>query len=392
MPKLHLTDMAIKRLQPPARGAVTYWDDASPIGIRLSQGGTRTFIVLLGSGQRRKIGRYPVLKLAEAREQAKRVLAERTLGQDRPRTITFSEALELFLETHCRLNNKPSTAGETERLLRKHFKGLRQRQLADVRPQDISGIMDRLLATPGTANGAFKAVRAFFKWAVRRHYIAHSPCEGMQLPSKPNTKDRVLDDTELAAVWWAAGQHSYPYGSIVRLLILTGQRRGEIAALQWDWIDDDGITLPAHITKNGRQHRFPIGDMARKLINGLPKLHEQLLFPARGKDTPFRGWSKSKRTLDRAIAAELNGNSPSDGDANPALASPAPWTLHDLRRTFATNLAALGTPIHVTEKLLNHVSGTVSGVAAVYNRHSYMREMRAALGAWEDKLKSLIGG
>lgn len=382
--------MAIKRLKPPSQGAVTYWDDASPLGLRVSQGGARTFIVLLGSGQRRKIGRYPVLKLSEAREQAKRVLAKRTLGQEQHRTITFSDALELFLETHCRLNNKPSTAKETERLLRKHFKRLRRRQLAEIKAHDISAIIDGLLPTPGTANGAFKAIRAFFRWAVRRHYIEHSPCEGMQLPSKPRTKDRVLDDVELAAVWRAAEQHGYPYGAIVQLLILTGQRRGEIAALQWDWIDDDTITLPAHITKNGRQHTFPIENMTKQLIKDLPKFHEVLLFPARGKDTPFCGWSKSKNALDRLIVSELSGDTLDPEDLDSASLDITPWTLHDLRRTFATNLAALGSPIHVTEKMLNHVSGSVSGVAAVYNRHSYMDEMQTSIDAWEQKLSQLL--
>ena len=162
----------------------------------------------------------------------------------------------------------------------------------------------------------------------------------------------------------------YPYGTIVRLLILTGQRSGETAALRWEWIGKDTITIPATVTKNGNATTFPIGTMARALIHGIPHLGP-LLFPARGhRDKPFVGFGVSKIALDRC------------GVEN--------FTHHDLRRTFATNLAALGTPIHVTEKLLNHISGTVSGVAAIYNRHAYLDEMRAAIDAWEKRLSVIL--
>jgi integrase len=390
VPKTRLTDISVKALTPPQKGQLTYWDDGSPLGVRVSQGGAKSFVVLLGSGQRHTIGRYPTIKLADARDEAKRVLAEHTLGRHRPPSIRFAEALDLFVETHCKQHNKPSTATETERLLRKHFlPRLRQLDLAEISKRDVSQILDKLLPTQ-KANGQFAAIRAFFRWAVRRGLILHSPCEGMQLPSKPHARDRVLDDTELVSVWRAAEQYGHPFGTIVHLLILTGQRRGEIAALEWDWIGAETITLPAAITKNGLQHTFPIGNLARGVIESVPRLHEKLLFPARGKDGPFSGWSKTKAALDTHIATDEVGEVPVDEDTGQPLLALSPWTLHDLRRTFATNLAALGTPIHVTEKILNHVSGTVSGVAAVYNRHAYMDEMRAAIDAWESKLTRLL--
>ena len=205
----------------------------------------------------------------------------------------------------------------------------------------------------------------------------------MTLPARPGTRERVLSDQELAAVYKAATKFAYPFGPIVQLLILTGQRRGEISSLKWDWIEDDTLTLPSSLTKNKRAHTFPLGETTRAIIESVPQ-HSDYLFPAsrehvRGKSTTvFNGWPKAKRELDVAVQGR-------------AKKSPvAPWTLHDLRRTFATNLAALGTPIQVTEKLLNHVSGTVSGVAAIYNRHTYMDEMRAAVTAWEAHLQTLI--
>ena len=159
------------------------------------------------------------------------------------------------------------------------------------------------------------------------------------------------------------------FGGIVKPLILTGQRRGETAALQSSWIKADTITLPKEITKNGREHTFPIGTMAASIL--AEHSTSGSLFLARWKQTNFSGWSKSKAALDK-------------------LSGVSGWTLHDLRRTFATNLAALGTPIHVTERLLNHVSGTQSGIVAVYQRHSYMPEMRKAVEAWERHLRALV--
>ena len=176
---------------------------------------------------------------------------------------------------------------------------------------------------------------------------------------------------------WEATAEPKPYNGIVRMLILTGQRKGEIAALQTAWIKDGTITLPKEVTKNAREHMLPIGSLcAAELARNSTTTHTQagyIFFDKASTGAPFSGWSKSKIALDRKLGDRV-----------------APWTLHDLRRTFATNLAALGTPIHVTEKLLNHISGTVSGVAAIYNRHAYLDEMRAAIEAWEKRLSFIL--
>ena len=220
------------------------------------------------------------------------------------------------------------------------------------------------------------SARALFRFAVRRHLIVRSPCEGMSLPNKPTTRDRTLTDAELASVFKTAATFGYPFGPIVQLLVLTGQRRGEIGGLEWAFISEhvQTMTLPASLTKNNRQHTFPYGSICAEVLSQVPRMSERYLFPARGNgEHAFSGWSKSKSAFDGVCTI-------------------APWTLHDIRRTVATNLAGLGTPPHVTERLLNHVSGTVSGVAAVYNRHAYMDEMREALDGWERKLRDLTDG
>jgi integrase len=271
----------------------------------------------------------------------------------------------------CRQKNKPRTVSDYARLLNRHFP-FGRRQLSDIATKDIIQRIDRLAPTPSEQMYALVVIKILFNWALSRRYIEHNPCAGLK-KSKQVTKDRVLSDAELSAVWRAAEAAASPFGTIVRLLILTGQRRGEIAALRWEWIDRNSntISLPAVITKNSRPHTFPYGTLTVRSFETIPKLGDAL-FPARGNsDTCFYGWSKCKRALDTKCKTQ-------------------PWTLHDLRRTFATNLAALNVAPHVVEKLLNYATGTISGIAAIYNKFQYVDEMRAAIAAWETRLASLL--
>ena len=282
------------------------------------------------------------------------------------------------MPTTLRQRNKPRTVHDYKRLLGKHFR-FGKIHLTEITQQEVMRRIHRLKNTPTEQNHAFVAARAFFRWAARNRYIERSPLEGLSPPAVTKSRDRVLSPSELGEVYQAALAHPYPYGSIVALLILTGQRKGEIAALQWEWIDqfEQTITFPASATKNKRQHTFPYGQATAHLIKQLPEINEYL-FPAsrthvRGKPTTiFNGWPKSKLQFDATLTAV------------------EPYTLHDVRRTFSSTHAALGTPIHVTEKLLNHVSGTLSGIAAIYNRHTYMDEMRGAMASYENHLANLI--
>ena len=378
--RVSLTDIVVRNTKLPERGQTTLWDKSLPgFGLRISQGGTKSWTVMLGLDRRLvTIGRYPVVTLAAARLEAKRILAEQILGKRRAPNITFEKAVEVFLAA-SQQRNRPRTTADYTRLLDRHFlSALRHRQLGDITPQEVSRLVDRLSETPAEQNHAFTAARVFFRWAVRKHYLVHSPCEG-QLPNRTPGRERVLNDEELKAVFHAAARIGYPFGTIVLLLVLTGQRRGEVTALRSEWVDREKqtITLPATITKNKRTHTFPYGQAVVDLLAVIP-FREGYLFPAgrehvRGKPTTtFNAWPKSKVALDKMV----------DGVQ--------PWTLHDLRRTFATNLAKLGTPPHVVEKLLNHASGTISGVAAIYNQFQYMDEMRSAIEAWDAKLASLM--
>jgi integrase len=171
----------------------------------------------------------------------------------------------------------------------------------------------------------------------------------------------------------ASNAYGYPFGSIVQLLLLTGQRRIEIGSLRWSYVDETKrtITLPATLTKNHREHTIPFGDRVAETLASIPRMGD-IVFPARGREgTSFSGWSKSKPRFDQICEIEH-------------------WTLHDLRRTFATLLAGLEVQPHIIERLLNHATGHISGIAAVYNRYAYMDEMRNAISRYDVHVAKLL--
>ena len=374
---MRLTDVSIKSLKAPGKGQVSYADDSLPgFAVRVSQGGTRTFVLVHGRDRTRiSLGRYPIISLAEARAKAKAILAEKTLGIEKPKpALPFEEAMTLFLQVYN--PRKQRTKKDTTRLLNTYWlPALRGKPLTEIDTDDITKVTDRLLVAKKLTEcrNCHAAARLFFRWATRRRYIKHSPVEGLQSPARPNSRARVLSDAELAAVLTAALRTPYPFGPLAALLVLLGQRRGETGALRWEWIDDEKreITLPPEITKNGREHVFPYGDMTAAALARIPRTGPWL-FPSRGNDKPYSGWSKAKATFDKRL----------DGGV-------AAWTLHDLRRTLRTKWAEFGILREVAEKYINHISGAHAGVEGIYNRFQYLEPMREAVRLWERKLISL---
>ena len=376
MPQVKLSDVAIRALPLPPQGQVTHWDETLPgFGVRVSQGGTKTFIVIYGPTRRRyTVGRYGQVSLKQAREEARKLQAGLTLGIiEKKKSPIYTDARDQFLE-HCRAKNRPKTVYEYARHLKGNFPFGRTR-LADIQRHDIQRRLNKMKDTPSERHHAFVAFKCFLNWAVSEEMIEVNPVANLKLPNANKPRERFLTEDELREVFTKAQEQPWPYGSILQLLILTGQRKMEIGSLEWSWIDqeDQTITLPGHFTKNGKPHRFPYGNIAANIFETLPQTDETYVFPGHTKNAViFNGWSKCKKRFDEGL-----------DDVEP-------FTLHDLRRTFSSNLAMLGTPIHVTEKLLNHISGTISGVAAIYNRHSYMDEMREAVSAYDEYLENLI--
>jgi len=329
----------------------------------------KTWIVVKGPRERRIqtiLGYYPDLSLADARQSAYAALSR---PHDPKPVPTFTDALAAFLAQDKRW--KPNTLYKMKSSL-KHFTWTKA--LDKITHADVGQALDKIEGQSARAH-ALKDLRTFFNWTVPR-YIPNSPASGFRMPAyKP--RERVLSDDELKRVWLAS-ETMGTFGAIIMLLILTGQRRGEIASLKWQWIKEDRITLPNEITKNGREHSFPLGSLASKVLpTRTPPTHDYM-FPATStkssKDVvPYNGWGKHHKQLLKASAT-------------------SDWTIHDLRRTFASNLGKLGVPIHVTEKLLNHVSGTTGGIVGVYQKHQYWDEQVAAIQSWEDRLLSIVRG
>ncbi|RWQ58835.1 site-specific integrase [Mesorhizobium sp.] len=376
---MRLTDISVRAL-PFGQAQKTYTDDTlAGFGVRVSKT-AKTFVVVHGPTRERiTIGRFPIISLSDARQEAKRLLAERTLGKRRPKVMTYNDAKAAYLEM-SEQKNRPRTHKDYQRFLDSFAFG--KTHMADITKHDIKKRLDKRKHSPTQYDQALRAVKTFFTWAVRQDYIAHSPCEGLQAPKAGTSRTRALSAEELGTVLATSLQGPYPFGHIVALCVLTGQRRGEIAKLEWEWIDrtKQTITIPATVTKNKREHTFPYGDMAERVLEAIPIIdNAQYVFPAtrdtgrRRQATVFNGWSKAKRLFDKRLEGVQS------------------FTLHDLRRTLSTYMASLGIEQIVVEKLLNHVSGgTQSPIAQVYNRHSYMKEMREAIQTYEDYLAKLL--
>jgi integrase len=366
---MRLTDLSIKALRVPTSGVILYSDDIlTGFGVRVSQAGTKSYVLTHGPRREREtLGRVGMISLQEARAEAKRRLAEYTLGKNKPQAIAWDTAKEEFLEEKAR-KLKPRTLADYRYELNKHFK-YGQTRLTELLPHDLYKSLGRMSNTPAEQRHAFVVLRAFMHWAYRKNYLDRNPMERMQTPYPYIPRERVLTDDELRRVWLAAGDDTF--GRIVKMLILTGQRRGEITVLTGSMVNTDTITLPSWLAKNKREHTFPLGNIARATLNPLVAPNAYF-FPAHGRKTPFNGHSPCKRKLD-------------------ARSGVTGWTLHDLRRTFASGLAAQGVSLPVIERFLNHVSGSFGGIVGVYQRYDFMPEMREAVSLWENHIEKLVG-
>jgi integrase len=341
------------------------------------------------NGQTRKhtLGTYPAVDLKAARTLGGKALRTAAEGRDPGREKaqarsaqrdTIERVSAQFIERHCRRANRPRTAQETERLLRLHvLPRWRGRIVHEITRRDVLDMLDRIVdgGAPIAANRALAAVRKMFNWAVARDIIAISPCAGVKPPTTERSRDRVLSDGELRAVWLAADEMRWPFGSLVQLLILTGQRRDEVARITWDELDLEQKlwTLPRERVKNDEAHEVPLSRKAISIISAMPRLGDRFVFTTNGK-SPSSGYSKGKRRLDALLPPDM----PS-------------WRLHDLRRTVASGMARLGINLPVIEKVLNHASGSFAGIVGVYQRHTFANEKRKALEAWGSFVQKIVG-
>lgn len=382
MPKFsntRLSDTAIRNLKP-GRERYEVLDASQPgFGIRVSKTGVKSWIVygrINGKRTRKTLGTYPSLSLTDARIRAREALQSmRDGGQlEEARPLLFTEALELWYEREQ--SNRKSFNNVRNAMSLHVVPYLRGKLIADVSKNDLLKIIDRLYdeGKPTQGNRVRAFIKRLFAWAAERDLIGHSPAEHLAKVASERSRDRVLNQDELCAVWHAAEQLGYPFGPMTQLLILTGQRRSEVAGALWSEIDFNNKTwnIGKERSKNGKASVVCLTEQAMWLIKQLPRrLGSDYLFTITGS-TASSGFSHAKARLDRNSGVK-------------------DWRLHDLRRTFATHsVEHLSIAPMVIDKILNHQSGVVSGVMAVYQRQELLSERRNALEAWSAYLLNLI--
>lgn len=371
MPKLSLSDVGLRSITPPQSGQCDYWDTTLPsFGLRVSQGGSKTFVLKVHN-TRRTIGRYPIITLSQARTEAKRMLAEKTLDRVQPQSISFETAFDVFIAEKEK-SRRARTIKDYRRLIKLHFpfKG----RLGEVKHADIERRLVRIKSR-SEHNHALQNAKTFFTWAQKRRYITDNPTIGFSKHKLPN-RARVLTDQELAKIWKATEEPT-THNVIVRLLILTGQRKGEIARLRPEYYshNQQTICLPSEVTKNGREHTLPLGSLSERILKAAISTAnaDGILFASRtaSRTAYFSGWSKSKAALDKASGVTK-------------------WRLHDIRRTFRTLHGKLKTPPHIAERLVNHISAQTD-VEVIYDQYKYLPEMREAMDNYDRYLSALFG-
>ncbi len=342
--------------------------------------------------RRIKIGDFPTLNADQARKKAKEVLAKITLGHDpqaeketerRNASRTLRAVVNDYLEMKMLAVKQGTYRANSYRVcslyLTKpaYFGALHAMPVNDVQRIDVARCLNAITRKSGhaTTGRARAALSSLFTWAMKQGQATHNPVIGTENPITAS-RDRVLSDVEIAEIWRACGDDDF--GKVIRLLILTGCRREEIGGLRWGEINRDAgtITLPSERVKNRHAHVLPIAPMAMQIIRSIQERVGRVHLFGDRSAAGFNAWSAHMRELGKRLHHGI-----------------APWKLHDLRRSLASWLADHGdVEPHIIEAILNHYSGHRSGVAGVYNRAKYSRQIRAALALWADHLSVLVEG
>jgi integrase len=366
-------------------------------GLRIRASGARTWVFQYKYGDkhnRMRLGTLPGLTLERARAKARgyreqvddggNPAAARNEMRQRANETFGKEAARFLERQKARL--KPRSYVEVERHLDKRAKPLHGLFLAGIDRRRIAMLLSQVSDAHGpiAANRLRASLSAFFTWAIREGMLDTNVVVSTNRADEV-ARDRVLSADELREIWTALSDDDY--GTIVKILMLTGQRREEIGGLRWSEIDFDRgvVVFPSTRTKNRRDHEIPMSGTARGILESRDRRVGRDLVFGTGKG-PFSGWSNAKETLDARL---LEARKETHGKKTKPLPR---WRLHDIRRSVATHLAENGVQPHVIEAVLNHVSGHKAGVAGVYNRALYAAEKAAALALWDDQLASIVSG
>jgi integrase len=338
-----------------------------------------------GRTKKLTLGTLEALPLSAARKAAGIALHDGANGRDpcadkKQQIAASKDAAELraadsvanlaarFIDQHVRRKNRPNTIKQVERIFAVELlPRLRGKSVHDVTKRDVVSVLDAIAETrPILANRTKAIIGKFYSWLVARDVVKYSPVAGIEKPAPERSRERTLNGSEIASLWNAACQLGGDFADLTKLLLLTGQRRNEVAGMRWTEIDADQKlwVLPSSRTKNNRQHAVPLSPQAWRIIDA----HRH---------------NNSDTILD--VGSVSRGK-----DALDAIAQIPHWTLHDLRRTCATGMAEIGVQPHIVETILNHASGFRSGVAGTYNRFLYATEKADAVARWANHIDKIV--
>jgi integrase len=430
-----LTDKRVAAVRPPKAGRSELWDKLEPgLALRVTEKDARTWTLKLWVGPRdarkqrrvnlghpRAIDGAPVLTLAQARQKAREIkklaaegkplTADESINEDMP---TFKAVVADYLN-HLAKNERPSTVKEARRVLETHkdVAPWRDRPIASITDDEVRKLRDKIADRGAViqSNRTLARLHAMFAWALGEKRITASPAAGINKLTKEKERDRILTDEELRWFWAGCTELGWPFGPLCKLLLLTAQRRDEVSEMAWSEVDlEERLwVLPRHRAKNNEAHKIHLSASVLDILTGLAEQRAKIdwrknsdfVFPTLGGPA-VSGFSWAKIRLDEEMLKTRRralGQTEDDGEFRKVLGIPdgralpveiAHWTLHDLRRTAATGMARLKIPPHVVDKVLNHTSGTIRGVAKVYNKFEYLEERAAALDAWSRFVMSLV--
>lgn len=399
-----LTDKAVKQRKP-ATGQIEIWDtDVKGFGIRISYGGSRTYFVMgrchhvdpktgeqKFSQVRRKVGSTNQLTLAEAREKARNMMADLENKKDpqetetallleanRERRNTFRLVAEDFMATHgVKLASYAHYQAQLEKNILPRLGSL---PIGEITRADIKTLIREKAKThPIAANRTLALIRKIFNWALDEDLIEWSPATRIKPPAKEVERDRYHSDDEIRRLWLGFDKLDNSYSALFKILLLTGQRKNEVAKMKWADLEGDTWFLKNAQVKSGKGHLVPLSPLAVEIIQGIKRIEgiEHVFFSGRRGDCPPSGFSVIKRRLDRLVA-EITAEEAGE-DLDMKKHALAPWWIHDIRATFATGLINRKIDKHIVSKCLNHAE---AGVTKRYIRHSTDPEKRHAVETW----------
>jgi len=389
--KLNRRSVTGLKLSSDTRDKIYFDDEMKGFGFRLRREGarlSRTWVAQYrakGRTRRQTIGNYEKVTAEQARDAAKVIFGKVAAGEDpqgdkQAQRLSAARTLHSVATDYLAMKEsklRPASYRMAKLYLTgSYFRPLYPVDITDITRADIAPCLNRIERDSGhvTAHMARSALSSLYSWALKEGVVEQNPVVGTRDPGKATSRDRVLKDAEIAAIWRACGGDDY--GRIIKLLICFGMRRDEVGGLRHSEIDLDAgtITLPAERVKNGHAHVLPLLGLARSIIASIPRTGRDHLFGTRSS-SGHTGWDRCKKDLDARLAGKV-----------------AAWRVHDLRRSVATGMADLGVEPHIIEAVLNHYSGHRAGDAGTYNRSRYEKQVERAMSIWCSHLESIISG